>query len=172
MPVSKRIIRRLLPEGSRGAVALRRIMKRVAFLLWMGLLVSTICYSQPHIVVRDSMIDFHTMYEGDKVSRKIAILNTGTTDLMIEHVDAKCECSVLHLDSRIVPPGDSTFLTLTFNSSHYEGAIHKYVIAVSNDLPQRNIFIHFRANKKDGAFCDPSLSFGSIWGHIPGPKLI
>ena len=142
-----------------------RCLSKYGMLLLCAVLFIVSCsVAQPHIVVRgDSILDFHTMFAGEVRSQRVTIVNTGSSNLIIEHVNAPCHCSTTQLQSKIIPPHDSTFLTLTFDSRNYSGEVQKYVNVVSNDLPRRNSFVRFQVNVVQVMEAKPAfLYFGTV----------
>ncbi len=92
----------------------------------------------PKIVVQPDEYDFGTINQGDKVSHDFEILNKGTGELRIVNVRASCGCTAATPAKTNLQPGDSTKLTVIFNSTGKMGKQNKIVYVKSND-PFNNV---------------------------------
>ncbi len=112
-------------------------------LLWSGLLVllalpfaadaQGVSAKGPVIKVSPGIIELGTMpQEGVKHSQTV-ITNTGTDSLRISEIKSECGCTVPDVLKRVLAPGDTTMLKITFRSKHYKGDLLKRVTVVSND---------------------------------------
>jgi hypothetical protein len=125
----------------------------------MGFLLNACCFSQPSIVVRDTLFDFGNLYQGMIKTHTLKIHNTGDQPLKIIQLNAPCYCSTLSMDTDKISPNDSADLRITFDSKSYNGEIIKDVLVVSNDPLQRNRFISFSANVAPVLVYHPSNLF-------------
>jgi Protein of unknown function (DUF1573) len=92
--------------------------------------------SQPTTVqLIDSVFDFGTITEGEKVEFSYRFKNTGTTPLMIFSASASCGCTVPEKPEKPVLPGETGFIKVVFNSSGKPGQNHKDVTVVANTTP-------------------------------------
>jgi len=108
-------------------------MKKVIFLF---LLISSIVFSQqsaPQISSPNRFHNFGDLREGQIVSHSFIIKNTGTDTLKIFNVRTSCGCTAAEMPKKILAPGDSTVLRVTFNTKNKKGAQQKYIYLTSND---------------------------------------
>ena len=70
------------------------------------------------------------------VSKQFSIRNFGSADLTVERVSTTCGCTAALLDNKVVKPGGSATLRVTFETRNYSGKVARSVLIKSND-PQR-----------------------------------
>lgn len=111
-------------------------------------LASLTIYAQPRIVTVDTVhwgrvIPRGSTPEAQKITSRVAIRNEGTQNLVVTNVRPQCGCTTAPLDSHIIPPGDSTMMTVTINLPLGSGLFSKYVSIESNDsvTPVRPIYL-------------------------------
>lgn len=100
------------------------------------LLFSSISFAQllqPKIVMQQSSFDFGEIKQGEVVSHDFVISNSGGDLLKISNVTASCGCTAAAPEKKELAPGESTNLTVKFNSSGRRGKQHKTVKVFSND---------------------------------------
>lgn len=102
--------------------------------------------AQPVIKVDTTNFDLGNVYRDQKVNRVVRIWNMGNADLHIENVTSPCGCTTTKLKDDYVHPGDSSQVEFVLNTTTLLGKVQKYIIIVSNDLTQRNLFIHYQAS--------------------------
>lgn len=87
----------------------------------------------PRIFLPESRWDFGKVIDGNTVRHKFVVKNTGSTDLVIERVRTSCGCAVAQLGKSVLKPGESTPLTIEFDSTGRSGPQEKQVYIRSND---------------------------------------
>lgn len=100
----------------------------------------------PRLVLEESEHDFGDVQEGVEVSRKFQIKNEGKRDLILRDVKASCGCTVTEVERKVIPPGESTDLMVTFNSAGREGKQQKTVLVTCNDYRASNFVLSVQAN--------------------------
>lgn len=90
---------------------------------------------QTMIMVIDSIHNFGTVKEGEKVVYSYRFKNTGDKPLIISSANASCGCTVPEKPEQPIAPGDSGFIKVVFNSKGTGGVIHKQVRVISNARP-------------------------------------
>jgi hypothetical protein len=83
------------------------------------------------------------VYQGAVVQWPVRIYNVGDKPLHIEDVNVTCNCARVSMAQRTILPGASAEMHVVFNSAGREGSVGKELLVVSDDLPQRNLFIDF-----------------------------
>ncbi|MEO6844708.1 MAG: DUF1573 domain-containing protein [Ginsengibacter sp.] len=87
------------------------------------------------IVMLDSVYDFGTVAEGEKVMFNYRFRNTGTHPLVIASAVASCGCTVPEKPEEPVKPGETGIIKVVFNSEGRKGPANKTVRVVSNAYP-------------------------------------
>mgnify|MGYP001080392254 CR=1 FL=1 len=89
--------------------------------------------SSPDIEFSEELWDFGTIKQGEKVTHVFEVKNLGGTELVISKVRPSCGCTAALLSSPEVPPGGTSQIEVTFNSSGFKGKVTKYIYVESND---------------------------------------
>jgi len=102
----------------------------------------------PVISLQDSIHDFGTIMQGEKVSFALPFTNTGKSDLLINAATASCGCTVADYPKDPVKPGATGILNISFDSKGKHGYQNKVVTILSNTVPNtKQIFV--RATVED-----------------------
>lgn len=77
--------------------------------------------SHPQIVVQGSAeYDFGVMSKGEERSHTFVILNAGDAPLTLQFADKSCQCTNVEMSRSIVPPGETTDITLSWRPNSYK----------------------------------------------------
>lgn len=87
------------------------------------------------VQIIDSVIDFGTSTEGEKVVRNFRFKNSGSKPLVITNATASCGCTVPEKPEKPILPGDSAFIKVVFNSQGKAGQNEKHITVNSNANP-------------------------------------
>lgn len=91
--------------------------------------------------------DFGDIAQGDKVEHTFKFRNAGTEPLVITNVQVTCGCTIPKGWARDpIPPGETSEITIGFNSAGKYGKQEKVVTIVSNAINQEGSQIAFSAN--------------------------
>ena len=93
----------------------------------------------PTIVCDDREHDFGMIDPHTTVKHTFKIENRGTSPLQLIAGDTSCKCTLSDLGTQWVAPGESTDVTLSFNSGSTREAYRQYAVVFTND-PQRPEF--------------------------------
>lgn len=77
--------------------------------------------------------DFGNLIQGDVVTHKYELKNSGGRELKIGKVTPSCGCTIGKLSNERFAPGQSGTLEITFNSDRFTGEQHKSVDVESDD---------------------------------------
>ena len=103
--------------------------------------------SGPIIAWDKSAHDFGDVTQGEKVEHVFKFKNAGTEPLVITNVQVTCGCTTTKGWARDpIAPGQSSELTIAFNSAGKYGKQEKVVSIVSNAVNTDGIQILFSAN--------------------------
>ncbi len=87
------------------------------------------------VALIDSVFNFGTISEGEKVEFSYRFKNTGTTALMIMSASASCGCTVPEKPEKPILPGEEGFIKVVFNSSGKSGHNSKDITVNANTSP-------------------------------------
>jgi hypothetical protein len=108
------------------------------------------------ISVQPEAIDFGTMERNQSRTKELTIRNDGGIDLDLSDVTSSCGCTVADPAIRKIKPGQSTTLTVTFNSGEFQGPQHKTVTIRSNDVARPTLEIAVSAVVHVSVIIDPA----------------
>jgi len=101
--------------------------------------------STPEIHLSESSFNFGDVIEGEIVSHKFIIKNTGSANLLINTAKASCGCTVPNWPTQPILPGKDDFIQVTFDSSNRKGKQKKTVTLVTNAIPNTKV-LFIKAN--------------------------
>ena len=84
----------------------------------------------------DSVYNFGSVTDGEKVEYNYRFRNTGKNPLIISSAVASCGCTVPEKPEEPVKPGETGFLKVVFNSKGRVGDVHKEITVTSNAYPK------------------------------------
>lgn len=87
----------------------------------------------PVLFLREQSIDLGRFRQSASVDRAVSVANTGKRDLQIKAIQANCACIATELEKRVVRPGDSTVLNISFKPQNRGGTQLKAITLYSND---------------------------------------
>jgi hypothetical protein len=90
----------------------------------------------PQIIVEPDHFDFGRVLPERTLSKQFVIRNFGAADLTVERISTTCGCTAALLDHKVVKPGGSATLRVTFETRNYNGKVARSVLIKSND-PRR-----------------------------------
>ena len=97
------------------------------------------------VALAESNFDFGNIKKGEKVSHVYEITNTGKNPLVISEVKPGCGCTAPEFTKDPILPGKKGKITLSFDSSSFDGAIQKYADVFAN-VEKSPIKLTFNAN--------------------------
>lgn len=87
----------------------------------------------PVIEFENLEFDFGTLKVGEKAVHNFNFKNTGKTDLVIRRIRASCGCTATNPEKMVIKPGDTSHITVTFNSRGQRGAQNRGITVITND---------------------------------------
>ncbi len=87
------------------------------------------------VQIIDSVYNFGKVTDGEKVEYNYRFINSGTRPLSISDARASCGCTVPEKPEAPIPPGQTGFLKVVFNSKGRLGDVHKDITVTSNAYP-------------------------------------
>lgn len=98
-----------------------------------------------NLVLSQSHFDFGKIKKGDKVEHTYEVKNTGTNPLIISAVVPGCGCTAPDYTKEPILPGKSGKITLSFNSTDFDGLVNKQAEVYAN-VEKAPITITFSAD--------------------------
>jgi hypothetical protein len=88
----------------------------------------------PKVDFANSLLEFGTIKLGDKITHDFVFTNNGKTSLIIRKVSAMCSCTAAEPKLKVIKPGESSVITLTYNSTGQRpGPVNKGIKVITND---------------------------------------
>lgn len=92
--------------------------------------------SGPSIEIHPESHDFGKVQQNQKLVKEFEIENVGDENLVIGRISTTCGCTAALTSDKVVKPGKSTILKVTFETRRYKGPVQRSVSVASND-PRR-----------------------------------
>ncbi len=86
----------------------------------------------------DSVFNFGSITEGEKVEFSFRFRNTGKFPLVITNVSATCGCTIPEKPEQPIKTGETGFIKVVFNSKSKSGHQEKSITVSSNSNPAFN----------------------------------
>lgn len=103
--------------------------------------------AETSLALSEPSFDFGTIKKGDVVEHVFEVTNTGKNPLIISNVQPTCGCTVPEFTKSPIAPGQKGAIKLEFNSSNFEGVVHKSAEVYAN-VAKVPIELTFTANIK------------------------
>lgn len=123
-------------------------MKKKYFVIpWLLLIVSISAQEiGPKIYSPDTEYSFGNIVEGSIVTHDFKIINNGDAELYLIKVNSTCGCTVAKPAKEKLQPGESTKLTVSFNSKNRSGRQKKFINVFNNDKTNTRYRLSIQAN--------------------------
>lgn len=119
---------------------MHRIFLRSSLVAGIVLLTAFAAHATPKIAADKQIFDFGSIPQGKKLTHAFIIRNAGDAPLTIEQVTTSCGCTAAASSQRTLPPGATSEIKATFDSTNFRGSVHKTVQVRSND-PKTPVYI-------------------------------
>jgi hypothetical protein len=90
----------------------------------------------PKMLLSEVEWDFGVVKPNEKPTKVFTIKNEGVEDLLIERVRASCGCVKTSISTKRIKSGKSAELTVTFDTTGYDGKVSKDIFITSNDFQE------------------------------------
>jgi hypothetical protein len=111
--------------------------------------------SAQSIKLEPTSIDLGKMKQMESRSFTVKVTNVGAGLLVIDDVRADCGCTVPELKVKALKAGESTDMTVHFDSKTFTGTVHKLIHITSNDPDQGKLEFQLTAEVKAVLILDP-----------------
>jgi hypothetical protein len=105
----------------------------------------------PKMEFKELEYDFGTIKQGEKASHNYVFTNTGKSDLIIRKIKATCGCTATNPEKMVIKPGESSHITVTFNSAGKKGSQHKTITVISNAPGESNLSLKIKGSVEESA---------------------
>jgi len=99
----------------------------------------------PRIAVEPATFDFGKVRQERTLTKQFSIRNFGSADLAILGFSHTCGCTASLMDSKVVKPGGSATLRVTFETRNYSGKVTRSVLVKSNDPERQTVELKLEA---------------------------
>lgn len=87
----------------------------------------------PLLLLKEQSVDLGRFRQGASIDRSVTIQNGGKKDLEIKALQGNCGCISAEVVKKIIHPGDSTLLKISFRPQNRAGTQQKAITLYSND---------------------------------------
>ncbi|MFV0267690.1 MAG: DUF1573 domain-containing protein [Draconibacterium sp.] len=87
----------------------------------------------PVAAFEPTSFDFGDMKQGDKKSHTFQLTNNGKSELLIRRVRSSCGCTAVAPSKKIIAPGETAPIEVTFDSRGKRGRQSKSITVITND---------------------------------------
>ncbi len=140
---------------------LRSIFLAVVLILAIGTVSAT--NASPKIEFESEQINLGKVVSGNPINAAFTFSNKGDAELEIIEVRAGCGCTKAESEKKKLAPGESSTITIVFNSTGFSGPVRKQITVRSNDPNRSSVLLSFDVEVVPIAKLNPErLNFGSI----------
>lgn len=94
---------------------------------------------EPKFEFEETSWDFGEIVEGERVEHTFKFKNVGNDDLVISNVTSSCGCTSPNWPRKPIKPGESSKITVEFNSQNKSGVVTKDVNIFANTIPTKTV---------------------------------
>jgi len=117
----------------------------------------------PKIQFEQELVDFGKVSVGKPITVSFAFTNVGDSDLEILKISSGCGCTKAEANQTRVAPGQSSTIEAIFNSTGFNGRIHKSISISTNDPARPTLGLSISGEVESLARFRPErLNFGSM----------
>jgi hypothetical protein len=123
----------------------RQLLKRLIIFLGLvaGLALAGCSGSAPEIALGHSEQDLGEVQNGEIRSLEVDVLNSGSSDLVINAVSTSCGCTTAKIEPMEILPGEKGLLTIEYDSGahgpEFSGQVIRQIFVASNDPEQPEV---------------------------------
>ncbi len=120
-------------------------------------------HAGPRITVEELVYDFGIAGPEEKIKHTFRFRNSGNSVLKIYRYDTSCGCLASLLSRKVIPPGGTGEIRVTFHTRRFEGKQEKTITLYSNDPERPKLRLVVRGIiKKDIAVVPSGVNFGKV----------
>jgi hypothetical protein len=124
-------------------------MKKLYFALLYFIILIGAAWGQSEIRLSADNFDFGFVPQNAKVNCGFWVYSVGRDTLKIDRVKTTCGCTRAPLKTYVLPPGDSTYLEITFSTRQYKGEMSRLIhIIYASDSSIKSLEIKANVQKR------------------------
>lgn len=100
----------------------------------------------PIATFTEKTFDFGEMKQGEKKEHTFMLKNDGKTDLYIRNIRTSCGCTAVAPETKVIKPGKTGPLKVTFNSRGKRGRQSKSITVITNDPKSSTSILRITSN--------------------------
>jgi mono/diheme cytochrome c family protein len=100
----------------------------------------------PRLVLEHTSHDFGEVTQGKIVEHRFPFSNGGDAELRITDVSTPCGCTIGMPDKKVLEPGESSYIDVTYDSAARSGDVERVVTILSNDPVHPELTLNLHAN--------------------------
>ena len=112
-------------------------------------------------IVEQTKFDFGMVDPHTTLSHSFRITNNGDLPLALEVQKTSCKCTVGDLATNLVPPGESTDVTMTWNTGYQAESYEQTATVATNDPLQKTIELTVKGIVRAKLISPPKVVFGA-----------
>ncbi len=145
--------------------------RRWTSLVAVGVLLATSGFNEawgqtagPRLQMSTRDWDFGQIWTGDPCTTEVELKNIGDATLKILNVRTSCGCAVAEPGKRVLAPGESDSMTVTYDSKKNVKVVKQYVTITTNDAvePEIRFQMHGEVWNVFDALPHPALALGKV----------
>lgn len=99
------------------------------------------------LAITPSSVNMGKVGQNETHSATVEIQNKGKKAVRIVDVKSNCGCTTTVMENRVLEPGQSVHLDITFSSGYFEGEQEKHVYIRTNEPDQYQLFVYADVRK-------------------------
>ena len=117
----------------------------------------------PEIQFQEDFFDFGKIEQQKSVSHIFKFKNTGNADLVINDLKSTCGCTAALVTLKVIPPGETGEIKVTFSSKNFQGEVKRSVFVSSNDPKNSKVILNIKSFVQAFLEVKPKfINFGSL----------
>ena len=105
----------------------------------------------------DSLKNFGTIKNGEKIKLEFKCINSGTKPLIITSARPGCGCTIADYTHSPILPSQQGVVTAEFNSKNFSGTVNKSIIVNTNTKNGTEHILYFTGNITGGPSNDKTM---------------
>jgi hypothetical protein len=140
-------------------------MKRFYSALWI-LIIAGGLWGQdnvPSMIYENPVKDFGRVMQGKILKHVFGFRNQGSGTLEILSVEAACGCQTTTISDKQIPPGQSSRIEISVDTTFLIGAVEESTHIITNDPRRRSVSFSIKAEvQPEISMSSPSIYFGDV----------
>ena len=115
---------------------------KLFYLISFLVILTSLGFAESKMNLPVNVFDFGFVPQQSQATCRFWIYSAGADTLHIIDVRPGCGCTKAPLEKKIIPPGDSTYVDITFNTGQYKGRTSKSItISAADSVPAQHVTI-------------------------------